>query len=294
MKKIITTVIILLFLCLIPVMSAGCSTPSEETDPNALVIMSYNIKTVMVDAEANKTELSIHNRNPRILNKINTINPDVFGLQEAVPVHTEYLEEHILDTYDGVITYRSALGTLPLAEAASVYYKKDKFELIDSGTFWLSETPDVMSKGWDAGNYRICTFVKLKIKENGKIFYFYNTHLDFGAVSVPSSVELILSRMDFGYPCILVGDFNFTPETAYYQTIAEVMDDSRYVAEVTTEAGTTSSFKLEYSTKIIDHLFLTKSDFTVDSFAVSNDDIAKYGFYASDHFPVYAHINLIG
>lgn len=303
MKKLFVFMFTILFICVTSVTFFGCS-PSEplesnqadpnDLDPNNLLIMSYNIKTVMVDAEIKKTELAISNRNPRILDNIISIMPDVFGLQEAIEVQTVFLEENFSDIYDGVVTYRSEPGKLPLAEAASVYYKNEKFELLDSGTFWLSETPDVMSKGWDANNYRICTYVKLKIKENGKIFNFYNTHLDFGAISVPESVALILSRVDFSCPCILVGDFNFQSNTVHYQAINELMDDSRYIAEHTTDAGTINSFNPELPTKIIDHLFLSKGDFTADSFTVVDDDLERYGYYASDHFPVYANISLIG
>lgn len=289
MKKyfvIMSTVVVLI----LSISAFGCNKPIATEDHNSLVVMSYNIKTLMVDAEFFNSELSINNRNSRILDKITSVMPDIFGLQEALSVHNDYISDNLVDTYDSVITYRSDTSKLPPAESTAVYYKKDKFELLDSGTFWLSETPEVMSKGWDAGNYRICTYVKLKIKATDKVFCFYNTHLDFGAISVPESVDLILSRIDFDYPCILVGDFNFQSYTDYYQTITELMDDSRIIAEVTEDGATTNSFKTEYPKKIIDYCYLSKGDFTVSKYDVLDYDIEKYGSYASDHFPVCAYI----
>ncbi|NCA66920.1 MAG: endonuclease/exonuclease/phosphatase family protein [Clostridia bacterium] len=269
------------------------SCKEEAKEDNTIVIMSYNIKiTSLLDIDNN--ELALINRYPRLKDKIDSYSPDIFGMQEAGERHMEYFAADYSDVYDYVVTYRTDSSVLfTVAESTPIFYKKAKFELLDSGTFWLSATPDIMSKGWDANNYRVCTYVQLKLKATGQVFYVYNTHLDFGQISVPESVALIKARMNLEYPCILIGDFNFTPVTSYYTSITEHLEDSRLVAPITMpDTSTINGFSNNYQGKVIDYCFLSKGNFEVSKYEVSNNDIEEYGSYASDHFAVIAYITI--
>lgn len=78
----------------------------------------------------------------------------------------------------------------------AIYYRKEKFDLLDHGTFWLSESPDIVSRGWDAACNRTVTWVKLKLKGNNKSFYYFNTHLDHqGKIAISKSIELITEKI---------------------------------------------------------------------------------------------------
>lgn len=221
--------------------------------------------------------------------------PDTFGVQEA---HYDWMQaiSAALPEYNFVGVGRDDGDKA--GEFSAVFYKKDAYNLLDSGTFWLSETPDKPGKGWDAACVRVCSWAKLENKENGKVFVHFNTHLDHvGLVAMQKGAELVTKKAAEicpDAPAFFTGDFNVTPESAPYATvIANGFKDSRLLAPVTDNGPTFHADVFEEGTRkqhhcIIDYCFV-KGDIEVKSYKVIRD-LYDGNLYPSDHYPVVAEI----
>ena len=180
-------------------------------------------------------------------------------------------------------------------EHSAILYKKDRFAVIDSGNFWLSETPDKPGLGWDAVCCnRICSWAKFSDKLTGKKFYVFNVHFDHqGVVARKESGKLMVSKIKEiakDAPVICTGDFNSTPETEQIKGMASILQDAYSITEQPPygPVGTTNSFKFTAPMKRrIDYIFVSKH-FGVSKYAVLTD--AKDQRYPSDHLPVTADI----
>ncbi|HSI69568.1 MAG TPA: endonuclease/exonuclease/phosphatase family protein, partial [Gillisia sp.] len=139
--------------------------------PAQVNVMSYNIKY----ATENDGENSWSKRKDHLTNQIKFFHPDVLGVQEALHGQMEHIKDNVAD-YQYVGAARDDGKTK--GEYSAIFYNSSKFELLEESTFWLSETPNSPSKGWDASFPRVCTYVKLKEKESGKEFWVFNTHFD--------------------------------------------------------------------------------------------------------------------
>jgi len=197
----------------------------------------------------------------------------------------------MLPKYDQVGIGREGKGT---GESSNIYYKKDRFILKESNTFWLSETPNKVSKGWDAAYNRVCTYALLKDKKTRKNIWVFNTHLDHvGEVARTKGIELILSKIAAvntkNYPVIFMGDFNSEPTSERIISLKNHMDDSRDISEEKPfgPTGTFNGFNHhEPVTTLIDYIFISKdSDLKVHKYAILSD--SKDLKYPSDHLPVY-------
>lgn len=230
------------------------------------------------------------------LNKVSTVignyKPDTFGLQEA---HITWIN-HIckeLPEYDYVGVGRE--DGKDGGEFSPVFYLREKFEVIDKGNFWLSETPDKPGLGWDAKCIRICSYAVLKDKESGKIFTHFNTHLDhIGPIAQIEGAKMVAERGNSypDYPAFFTGDFNVFPGSEPYNTvIAGGFEDSRKIAKVSDDHYTFHGFEKKIDDvaykRIIDYIFV--KDCTVNSFKVITDKVD--GRYPSDHFPIIAEID---
>ena len=146
---------------------------------------------------------------------------DVVGMQEVLhPQLLDLLER--LPQYDYVGVGRADGKTR--GEYSPIFFLKDKFEVLDKGNFWLSETPDVPgSKGWDAAIERIASYAKLKDKATGKIFMAVNTHFDHvGVMARRESAKLIMKKIQEivgNRPAVVTGDFNVTEDDEAYVTM---------------------------------------------------------------------------
>lgn len=184
-------------------------------------------------------------------------------------------------------------------EFSAIFYKKDKFELLKSGDFWLSETTDKPNKGWDAVLPRICTWGLFKEKKTGKTFYFYNLHMDhIGKVARSESAKLILSKIKEAgvkIPVILTGDFNVDQNSDSYKVLedSKILKDAYGLAKI--KLDNAASFN-DYGRGLkkderIDHIFLSKT-FTVGRYGILTDGYVddtngkNIMRYPSDHFPV--------
>ncbi len=148
---------------------------------------------------------------------------DVVGMQEVTSRQLQDLRERLKD-YDYVGVGRT--DGKEKGEFTPVFFRKDKYEPLEKGNFWLSETPDVPgSKGWDAALERVASYVKLRDKATGKVFMAINTHYDHvGVVARKESAKLIMSKIQSivgNRPAVVTGDFNITEDDEAYKTMVD-------------------------------------------------------------------------
>ncbi|MCI4443621.1 MAG: endonuclease/exonuclease/phosphatase family protein [Lentimicrobium sp.] len=256
-----------------------------------LKVMTYNIRLdVAVDGENDWAH-----RKEYFTSQIQFYEPDIFGIQEAKPNQVIDISS-FLAQYSNVGIGREGIEK---GESSNIYYKKDRFNVVESNTFWLSEAPNQISKGWDAAFNRVCTYALFKDKKTKSFFWVFNTHLDhIGEVARTKGIQLILSKIELlnskKYPVIFIGDFNSEPNTERIIELKKVMDDSRDISKEKPfgPSGTFNNFKHnEAVTKLIDYIFISKkSNIEVKKYAVLSD--SKDLKYPSDHLPVYVEINL--
>ena len=182
----------------------------------------------------------------------------------------------------------------PFTEYSSIYYLKDKYKVIDSGTFWLSETPDKpFTKSFDSACYRIASWALLENKETGERYTHINTHLDHVLESTrQAQMEVLIEyvkKVTGDAPVVMTGDFNDYEGSPVYNVACEIFNDARYVAKDTDSGRTFTKYgeKKEDGTGAIDFIF-TPKDAVVDTYKVIRDT-AK-GIYPSDHYPIVADI----
>lgn len=221
---------------------------------------------------------------------------DLLGTQEVLVHQLNDLKER-LPEYQVVGVGRE--DGKEKGEYSAVFYRKDRFEALDSGWFWLSETPQVAgSKGWDGACERIATWVILKEKTTGRALFFINTHLDHvGTVARRESVALILGRVEAlskGLPVIVSGDFNATPDSEVFHgmTASGGLHHARALSEhVSGLSGTFHDFGriAPEDRPLIDYIFLT-DDFTVQTYEALPEK--RDNVYVSDHVPVVVNIKL--
>ena len=178
-------------------------------------------------------------------------------------------------------------------EHSAIIYKKNRFDVLENGDFWFSETPDVPSKGWDATCCnRICSWVKFREKNSKKEFYVFNVHYDHQGREARRNSSILLlkqiKQITGNYPVFATGDFNAIPDSEPIQSIYNdgKLKDSYLVTKQPAYGtiGTTNSFKLDAPMKNrIDYVWVT-SDIAVNKYGVLND--MQYGHFPSDHFPV--------
>lgn len=260
------------------------------SNAQSLKVMTYNIRLDVASDGVNNWNL----RKDFFTSQIQFYEPDILGVQEARPNQVIDLASS-LNQYDAIGIGRDGIGH---GESSNIFYKKDRFSLKESDTFWLSETPNEISKGWDAAYNRVCTYGLFKDLQTKKLFWIFNTHLDhIGAEARTKGIELILSKIKElntkKYPVIFMGDFNSEPNESRIVALKKRMDDA---SEVSIEKpfgplGTFNNFKHNESvTQLIDYIFITKnSTLKVKKYAVLSD--SKNLMYPSDHLPVYVEIN---
>ena len=274
MKKFFYTLAIAAF----ALMSIACNRTSE------IKVMSYNIRLSSGTIKADSIYHWEH-RKQASLNLMHEENPTVFGLQEACPDQMDYMVENLPEY--GYIGVGRDDGKRK-GEFMSIFYKKEEVEFIDGGTFWLSETPDEVTKGWDAACFRTCTWAILKKKDTGKKFVYMNTHLDhMGKVAREESIKLIVERAEKltggKLPVFITADFNSPTSNAIFKPMQEAMLDARVEAPVTDDRGTLNCWGTTPPGVVIDHVFYRGAE--AQKFEVLRDK--DYGApYVSDHYPV--------
>jgi endonuclease/exonuclease/phosphatase family metal-dependent hydrolase len=183
------------------------------------------------------------------------------------------------------------------SEHSAVIYKTDRFKLLDSGNFWLSETPDKPGKGWDATCCnRICSWAKFKDANTKKVFFVFNVHFDHqGVIARKESGKLMVQKIRTiagNVPAICTGDLNSTPETEQVQTMQTILNDAFAVTASPPygPVGTFNGFNIDSPLKNrIDYIFVS-NHFSVLKYAVLTDFTEKR--FPSDHLPVAADLKM--
>lgn len=191
--------------------------------------------------------------------------------------------------YDSIITYRDEMIS---SEGCPVFFRTDLYTLIDKGSFWLSETPDVMSKGWDAACYRICSYAILKDKTTEKEFVVFNTHLDHVSDTARiNGIQVVLDKIaEFGsLPAVLMGDLNAEEDSETYRSATVNFLDAKYQTENTMTSCTFQNWGTELDRNCIDYVMISKTAFKVNSYKVITETYD--GVYTSDHFPLSVSIS---
>ncbi|WP_437922214.1 endonuclease/exonuclease/phosphatase family protein [Sphingobacterium sp. LRF_L2] len=269
MKKI--TYISVATFCLILVNSFSFA---QESVTQHLKVGSYNIR---YDNHSDRQKGNgWSSRSPVIASLISYVDFDIIGIQEALHHQYQQLDTLLDESYAAVGVGRD--DGKRKGEYAPIFYKKTRFDLRDKGVFWLSETPEVPSKGWDAALRRICTWVQLEDKRTHKMVWFFNLHMDHvGKVAREESCKLVLKKMKEiagDETAILTGDFNVDQENPMYAILAKsnfvgdsyVLADHRYALN-----GTFNAFDVNlFTNSRIDHIFVT-SDLKVKKYAVMTD-----------------------
>lgn len=261
---------------------------------NSLRIMTFNIRYNNPD----DGKFSWTNRKSLVFNTIAKYKVDVLSIQEGLYSQVTDLEENF-PNYTRVGVGRE--DGKQAGEFSAIFFRKDRFELLDHANFWLSQTPLVPgSMGWDAACTRIVTWAKLKDRKNGKPFFVFNTHFDhMGEVARRESAQLLLKQVTNiagTTPFAITGDFNGDEQSVPYQTLINSVSpkllNTRYVSENGRKGPDCSfiSFKVEFKKgEIIDHIFINSKSKALN-YTIADDNIS--GFYPSDHLPVLTDIIL--
>ena len=247
-----------------------------------LRVMTYNIRYDNPSDGVNQWS----SRKNKVYDLIRKYDPDILGVQEALANQVDDLLAN-LPQYVSVGVGRT--DGKREGEFSAILYKKDKLSSQSSGTFWLSETPDVPgSKSWDAAITRIATWSRFKEKTSGKEFLSINTHFDhIGKTAREKSAEIIKTKANElagKLPVVITGDFNCTRDEAPYKVMMAPGVLTLSDPAPSTPPGTFCTFTVNaQKCNPIDYVFLSPQ-WTSDKYHVITDNDGKY--YPSDHLPV--------
>ncbi len=254
-----------------------------------MTLMTYNMRLdTAIDGDQDWTH-----RKDFFVGQINFYEPDIFGVQEATPGQVTDLNS-LLKDYDQIGMGREGIGK---GESSNIYYKKDRFKVLQEKTFWLSETPDTISIGWDAACNRVCTYALFKDLKTKTKFWVFNTHLDHvGEIARTKGIELILSKIKElntqNLSVFFMGDFNSEPSSQRIVDLKKTMTDTQDMAAKGHfgPSGTFNGFKHEMPvTTLIDYIFISQeSSIKVIKHATLSDSIDLK--YPSDHLPIYIEV----
>jgi len=274
--------VLLLFSC------SSNKAPSQRSvdytlSPGVAKMISYNIR--QSGMAENDGPYAWEYRKDATLNMIEKEAPSVMGLQEALPDQLEYI--------DSAFPQYARIGVgrddgKKKGECMAIYYLKEAFDLEDGGTYWLSETPEEVSYGWDAACRRTVTWASLKEKTTGNRFYYFNTHLDHvGELAREESVKLIVKLVETlvpeGLPVFVGGDLNTGTDSPIFNPLLENgLFPARDLAPESSSAGTFNAFGSAPSGIVLDHIFMRGAE------AVKFETLTgDYGApFISDHYPI--------
>ena len=272
------TLLLALFATLLP-----AAAKKDAKDPfNGASVMSFNIRTSNAKDGTNSWEF----RADAVLAMIQDQNPDVLGLQEATFGQVTPLA-YFLDDYKWVGVGRD--DGKKGGEYMAVFYNKKRVSLAKWGTFWLSETPDTPSKGWDAAYFRTATWCLFKDKTSGKKYFVVNTHLDNeGAEARANGLSLILDKIAAmngeGLPVIVMGDFNMTLGDPSMAPARKALQNARTTAAKSDELDTCHDWGRNFSA--IDFIWYKGFSSCVEYETVTKPYAGRA--YVSDHYPIKA------
>jgi endonuclease/exonuclease/phosphatase family metal-dependent hydrolase len=253
-----------------------------------LKIMSFNLLT------STGGERALRRRYNGVLQTIRSAMPDSVGLQEAHELWRAPLKRDLGDLYGIACNKGRVFG---FHEGAPIFYRKDKYELVKEGVFWLSENPEISSVGWDAACPRIAGWAVLQEKDSGFRFAHFNTHLDHkGPVAMANGARLMADRLNaLGLPAVLTGDLNCEPGSVPMEYLrAGGLKDLRFCAAESDTGPTFHDYEGKYGgkepPKVIDYVCANHYLRAAKEFKVIRDEYD--GMYPSDHYAICAALTL--
>lgn len=275
MKRLLTALLAGLLL-------GACTTPRQEP----LKVISYNIRLGVADDGPHSWPY----RRSATLEMIDREQPDLLGIQEGLIDQVRYIEAHCTGYGRlGVGRDDGAEG----GELMALFYRRDRFELLDHGDFWLSETPDTVSRGWDAACNRTVTWGRFRDRRTGRTICYFNTHLDhIGDTARAESIRLIAARIGAlapqGAAVVLGGDFNSPTEAPLFRPLDALLRSARDASPLTDRKSTFTDYGRATEPHLLDHLYF--ANVAPISFRTLDGD---YGVpYISDHYPIEAVFDL--
>lgn len=267
---------ILLLVCL----SLSSFPVHGENYETEITICSFNIRGSNMDTGVNAWS----NRKKMVIREFSNYQYDIVCMQE--PLIDQIQDFLSIGIYEWLGV--SGQGTPDSDVFTPIFYNKKKLNVLDYGTFWLSETPDVVSRGWDGKFPRICTWAKFRDIENCRSFYVFNTHLDHvGEVAKLEGARLIcrkIKEMTAEEAVFITGDMNSTPETPPIHTFLSEFSNSREIAtEKSGPAGTAHSYGKLYPPSQIDYIFVNEYISVTKAITITKN---SNPVYMSDHYPI--------
>ena len=261
---------------------------SKKEIKEDITVMSFNIRYFAHDDLFKK---SWFYRAPLVVNNVKQEQPDIIGFQEVQPIHEKYLKEH-LDGYEFIIAYRTKMEP---KEGMLIAYRKDRFTAEKEGMFWVSETPEKMSKDWGSASYRVAAYAKLLDKKTNRYVSPVDTHLDNASEKArEEGIKVLINQVNSLEleNAILLGDMNdFDDSLMYEYAINHGYLDALQIADKSYigTGATYQSYGKELDHKRIDYFFLVPGIHVNDYHVV---DKLYGGVYPSDHFPIVINIDL--
>ncbi len=265
--------------------------PNESSMRIMTFNVRVNVKSDSADAWPNRKDIAA--------SMIRFHKADIIGLQEALKEQVDDLAL-LLPEYKWFGIGRD--DGKNAGEFMAVFYRSDRFDVLTDSTFWLSETPGIPGKGWDAACNRVVTFGKFKDIKNGKIFFLFNTHFDhMGQVARRESAKFLLqsiAKIGAGLPVIVTGDFNSTPESEPYKILTQGVNgmkltDSKNISQYPHHGptGTWTGFESAYypDGQPIDYIFI-RNNVKVLMHGTLSDSFD--GRFPTDHMPVLAELKI--
>ena len=251
-------------------------------------IMSYNIRYDNTWDVENSWTI----RKNKVIQILIQYAPSIIGIQEGLLSQVQYIDS-CLTNYDYVGAGRD--DGKEQGEFCAIYFDTTRYSVLNHSTFWLSETPDTISVGWDAALERICTYGLFKDRQTAEEFWVFNTHFDhMGARAREQSSGLILKMINKinlrSLPIILMGDFNSIPDSPPVNKIKTDLSDALHISlkELQGPRGTFNGFNADLPIeKRIDYIFT--GNFKVLSYIHINDRLNN-NRHISDHLPVMVKI----
>jgi len=277
------------FIFLLPVLFTFSGCGDRSCKPETIRVVTFNVRY-----DTPRDSLNAWPNRKEMVNAMFRFHDfDIIGTQEAL--HHQLKDMCELPEYAYFGAGRD--DGVHAGEHSAIIYKKERFEILDSGNFWLSETPDIPGKGWDATCCnRICSWAKFKDANTNKVFYVFNVHYDHqGVVARRESSKLMMQKIKEiagDLPVLFIGDFNATPDAEPVQIIKAAMRDAHDVTELPPygPVGTFNSFRWNAPLQNrIDYIFVN-DHFKVLKYAALTDALEQR--WPSDHLPVLADVVL--
>ncbi|TLX70374.1 endonuclease/exonuclease/phosphatase family protein [Labilibacter sediminis] len=307
--KLIEIIITLIITSLL--LSSSCKKEVIKADEDQIPVFtdenikacSFNIRYSNDDPDTGDRNWSV--RKDWVVDFVNSYDIDIIGLQEEKNDQTADLRTLLSDKYSH---FGKASSSKPGYEYNGIFYKRDKFELLESGRFWLSETPDVESIGWDAKYHRQVSWCKFKQIVSGKSIYFFNTHFSHVTGTAKTidkcearinSAKLLKNKINSiskGTAIIVTGDFNLWPISDTYRILTETEFSGTKLIDSRTLVA--SPIGPNYSGhcfgecieegKIVDYVFINDKLNVLMHEIVDKQPSANS--FLSDHYPVVSEL----